>query len=142
MIRVVLTAVVAAALLAAALPAIDSARTDRTTAAVERSVDRIERAGRGLLASDAADAGARRVVTVTLPRRSLAAAGVDRFVVGCSLACSVRYQLESGEVRRHRIRSVPLTTPNGAVRFSTPGTHRLSLGLALENGSRVVTVRG
>lgn len=142
MIRAVLAAVVAAALLAAALPAVESVRTDRTSAAMERSVERIERAGNGLLASDAADAGARRVVSVSLPARSLASAGVERFTVSCSPDCAVRYRLAGGLAERHRVRSVPLATPEGPVRFSKPGTHRLALGLARENGSRIVTVRG
>lgn len=142
MIRAVLATVIAAALLAAALPAVDSVRADRTNAAMERSVDRIERAGTGLLASDAADAGARRIVTVSLPARSLAAAGVVRFVVSCSPDCGVRYRFADGHSRHHRVRSVPLATPDGPVRFSRPGSHQLVLGLSRENGSRVVTVRG
>lgn len=142
MIRAVLAVVVAAALLAAALPAVDSVRTNRTAATMERSVDRLERAGSDLLANDAADAGARRVVTVTLSARSLAAAGIDRFVVSCASECLVRYRLADRRTRSHRVRSIPLATPDGPVRFSTPGTHRLVLGLAEENGSRVVTVRG
>lgn len=142
MIRAVLAAVVAAALLAAALPAVESVRTDRTTAAMDRSVERIERAGSDLLVSDAANAGARRVVTVSLPARSLASAGVEWFAVNCSPDCAVRYRLADGQRERHRVRSVPLATPDGPVRFSKPGDHRLSLGLARQNGTRVVTVRG
>lgn len=142
MIRAVLAAVVAAALLAAALPAVDAARTDRTAAAMERSVDQIGRAGSELLARDDADAGARRVVAVTLPARSLAAAGVDRFTVHCSPDCRVSYRLAGGHARHQRVRSVPLATPDGPVRFSTAGTHRLVLGLTRVDGEHVVTVRG
>lgn len=141
-IRAVLAVVVAAVLLATVLPAVDSVRADRTNGAMERSIDRIQRAGHDLLARDAADAGARRVVSVSLPARSLAAVGVDRFVVSCSPRCRVRYRLTDGRTRRDRIPSVPLATPDGPVGFSEPGTHRLVLGLATGNGSRVVTVRG
>lgn len=142
MIRAVLAAVVAAALLAAALPAVESVRTDRTTAVMDRTVERIERAGNSLLASDAAEAGARRVVTVSLPARSLGSAGVEWFAVNCSPDCTVAYRLAGVQAESHHVRSVPMTTPDGPVRFSKPGDHRLSLGLARENGTRVVTVRG
>lgn len=141
-IRAVLAAVVAVAVLATALPAMDSVRTDRTSAAMERSVERIERAGTRLLASDAPDAGARRVVPVSLPSRSLVSAGVEQFVVDCSGACVVRYRLTGDLTQHHELQSVPLATPDGPVRFSEPGTHRLVLGLARESGTRVVTVRG
>lgn len=109
---------------------------------MDRTVERIERDGAALLRTDAADAGARRVVTVSLPSRSLTAAGVDRFVVACPSACEVRYRLADGQTAHHRVRSVPLATPKGPVRFSTPGTYRLVLGLSRADGERVVTVRG
>lgn len=138
----VLAAVVAAALLAAALPAVETARTDRTAAAMDRTVDRVERAGSALLAEEATDAGARRVVTVSLPARSFTAAGVDQFAVRCSRDCRVSYRVAGGELQSRRLPSVPLATPGGPVTFSTPGTHRLALGLRRQDGSRVVTVRG
>lgn len=141
-VRAVIAVIVAAALLAAAIPAVDSVRAERTSSAMDRTVERIERGGTALLRSDAADAGARRVVTVSLPSRSLVAAGVDRFVVACSPDCEVRYRLAGGQLRSHRMRSLPLATPDGSVRFSTPGRHRLVLGLERIDDERVVTVRG
>lgn len=141
MTRAVLATVVAAALLAAALPAVDSVRTDRTSAAMERATERIQRAGAGLLASDAADAGARRVVSISLPVRSLASAGVEQFAVSCSPDCAVHYRLTGGHTQRHLVRSVPLATPGGPVRFAEPGHHRLVLGVTRDDGARVVTVR-
>lgn len=141
MTRVLLAATIAAALLAVSLPAIEAARTDRTAAKLERQADRIESAGVDLLADDEAEAGARRVVTVSLPAASLTAAGVTRFAFSCEENCAVSYRVASGE---SGVRSlpIPLSTPSGPVAFSTPGTHRLVLGLAREEGRRVVTVRG
>lgn len=141
-VRVVLAAVLAAALLAASLPAVEAVRTDRTTAAMDRTVDRVQRAGNALLTNEAADAGARRVVTVALPARSFTAAGVDQFAVRCSADCTVDYRLAGSDLHQRRLPSVPLATPDGPVVFSSPGTHRLALGLDRQNGSRVVTVRG
>ena len=129
----------AAALLSAALPAVESAAADRTASVLDRDVDRIERAGASLLADDAP--GGRRVLTISVPAGSLVAAGVDSVILRCRPGCVVRYVLGSGAVRTRRI-ELPLVTPDGAVRFGTPGDHRLVLGLAEGDDGRVVTVRG
>lgn len=139
MIRVVLAVALAAALLSASLPAVESAATDRTAAALDRDADRIRAAGASLLADD--DAGARRVTTVSLPTSTLTAAGVDSFTVDCRPGCAVRYTLASGASRTRRL-PFPLATPDGPVALSRPGEHRLTLGLASGGDGRVVTVRG
>lgn len=139
--RVLLAVTIAAALLAASLPAIEAVRTDRTAAQLDRDADRIEAASTSLLAADEADAGARRVVTVSLPQGSLSAAGVNRFAVSCPENCVVRYRVDGSGTHVRPI-PIPLSMPAGAVALSTPGTHRLLLGLAREDGRRVVTVRG
>ena len=139
MIRALLAVSIAAALLAASLPAVESAAADRTAAAIDRDVDRIERAGASLLAAD--DPGARRIVTVSLPGGSLVETGVDSFAISCELACVVRYSLRHGVSRTRRL-PFPIATPGGPVRFGTSGAHRLRLGLAEGGGVTVVTVRG
>ncbi|WP_435116826.1 DUF7311 family protein [Halolamina sp. C58] len=139
MIRALLAVSLAAALLAASLPAVESAAADRTAAALDRDVDRLDRAAGSLLVAD--DPGARRVLTVTLPADSLVAVGVETFVVDCDPTCAVGYSLRNGASRTRRL-SLPLATPDGAVRFGTPGDHRLRLGLAHGDDGRVVTVRG
>lgn len=138
MIRALLAVVLAAALLAASLPAVKSAAADRTAASLDRDVDDLERAGSSLLARD--DPGARRVVTVSLPAETLSAVGVEAFTINCDPHCSVRYTLETGASRVRRL-SVPLATPDGVVRLSRPGDHRLTLGLGVDDDRRVVTVR-
>lgn len=139
--RVLLAVTLSAALLAVSLPVVETARTDRTTAKLDRAVERVNEAGSSLLAKDEAGAGARRVVPISLPPASPTAAGVTRFIISCHDACAIRYQLRSGTSHASRL-SLPLSTPAGNVVFSTPGTHRVTLGLERENGRRVVTVRG
>lgn len=138
--RVLLAVTITAALLAVSLPAAEAVRTDRTAATMDRTADRIDAAGHSLLAADEADAGARRVVSISLPAASLTASGVDRFAVSCGERCTVRYRLRGGATHVHRLPS-PMVTPDGAVVFSRAGTHRLRLGLVSENGRSVVTVR-
>lgn len=139
MIRALVAVSLAAALLAAALPAVQSAAADRTAAALDRDVDRIERAGESLLADD--DPGARRVVTVSLPADSLTAIGVDAFVLACRPGCTVQYTLGSGASRTRRL-ALPLSTPAGTVRLSGPGEYRLTLRLEDAEDGRTVAVRG
>jgi len=138
-IRVLLAVALTAALLAASLPAVESAAADRTAASLDRDIDALQRAGESLLAED--DPGARRIVTISLPHRSLTAAGVESFSVECHADCSVTYTLETGASRTRRL-GVPLTTPDGPVRLGSPGTHRVTLGLVTGDDGRVVTVRG
>jgi hypothetical protein len=140
--RLLVAVTVAAALLAVSLPAIETARSDRTVANLDRAAERVEDAGASLLADDDPDAGARRVVTVSLPAESLTAARVDRFAVACRDDCAVRYRLRNGRESTHRLQSAPIQTPDGPVAFSKPGRHRLVLGLTREDGREVVTVRG
>jgi hypothetical protein len=137
-IRALLAVALAAALLAASMPAIESAATDRTAAALDRDIERIERAGRSLLAED--DPGARRVLTVKLPTDSLSSAGVDSFTIDCSAHCEIRYRLDSGWSRTRRL-TIPLTTPEGPIRLGSPGEHRLWLRLEQHDGGRVVELR-
>jgi hypothetical protein len=137
-IRALLAVALAAGLLAASLPAIESAAADRTTAGLDRDIDRLKHAGESLLADD--DPGARRVVSVSLPAGSLAGIGVDAFTVRCEPRCTVRYTLGNGASRTRRL-ELPLATPEGPVRFGSSGEHRIMLGLRDDDG-RVVTVRG
>ncbi|GAB7094900.1 hypothetical protein JCM30237_20530 [Halolamina litorea] len=137
MIRVLLAVALAAALFGAAVPAVESAATDRTRASLDRDLDRLARAGHSLLAED--DPGARRTVRITLPGASLTAAGVERFAVGCRSNCAVRYTLDGGGSRTYRL-ALPLTTADGPIRFGTPGEYRLTLTLVDGVDGRVVRV--
>lgn len=139
MIRVLLAVTLAAALLAASLPAVESAAADRTDAALNRDIDRLQTIGESLLASE--DIGARRTLTVSLSAERLTTAGVSSFTIACRPVCAVRYEL-TGRPVQTRTLSLPLATPDGPIRLSGPGEHRLSLGLAINDGQRVVVLRG
>lgn len=144
MIRVVAAVVLAAALLAASLPAVADARVDRSAARADLAAGRLEAAARSLLADDdpvAGGDGARRVVRVRLPTRSLTSARVDRFAIACARACAVTYRVAGGPVHRHLLEGLPLATPSGGIALVEPGSHRLVLGLRRgPNGGPVVTV--
>ncbi|UPV99350.1 hypothetical protein M0R88_12545 [Halorussus gelatinilyticus] len=73
-VRLVLAVALAAALIAAATPAIDSARTTRTERLAERDVDRVAEAATTLATEESP--GARRTLAVSLPARSPTAAAV------------------------------------------------------------------
>ncbi|SFL02460.1 hypothetical protein SAMN04487950_2015 [Halogranum rubrum] len=139
-IRIVLTVALATALLAVSLPAVDSARGDRTAASLDADLATVRDAAVGLVDEDDPTrddvAGARRLVTVDVPHPSWTAATVERVTVRGQTDSSVStlgYRLDSG--RRGRLRlDVPLRTPNGPLVFTTPGAHRLALSLAWGDG--------
>ncbi len=85
MIRVVLAVLLAASVLAVALPAVDDARTTRTSGAMASAAERVSRAGRALVAGDDPTAptvpGARRVVTVRVPADSWGQRGLQSVTI-------------------------------------------------------------
>ncbi len=151
MIRVVVAAVLAIATLALAVPAIDDARTARTGATVEGTVDRIEHAGRTLATTEDATAtramAATRRVEFRLPERSIAAAQL-RFVAvggppdGPGDRPTVTYAVSSSPRRRHLGLPVPVRTPEGPVVFREPGRHTVALALVRGEGGPKLVVAG
>lgn len=143
MIGLVVGAVLTAALLAASLPAIGDARADRTAAQADASVNRIWDAAGSLLATDdpVAGRGARRVVTVWLPARTLTSAAIERFVLGCRPTCAVDVRFGGGRDRTYSLGDLPLRTPTGPVLFGGRGRHRLVLGLRPGPAGPIVTAR-
>ncbi|MFC6785239.1 hypothetical protein ACFQFH_04655 [Halobaculum halobium] len=153
MIRVVVAVAMAAALLSAALPAVEMARVDRTTAAVERVPDRIDRAALSTLASEPAyrpstDSvpAARRVVTFSLPGRSLTTARV-RSLALCSgdvRGTAVLVHAVGDESRSWTALSAPYDLPDGGIALGGRGQVSLSL-VPIAGGSdgtdRLVRVR-
>lgn len=131
MIRVALAAVLLVAVAGTAAAAIETGRHDRTAARLDAGVERIERAARLLV--DRADPtatgvpGARRVVTVRLPARSLSSAGVASVALRGETD-AVTYRVRGGRTRRHAL-PVDLQTPGGPVDLRAAGRHRVRLGL-------------
>jgi len=149
-IRVVLALVLTVALAGVAFQAIERGRTDRTAASLDAAADRLVRAASLLVDRDdptAADVpGARRVVRLDLPERSLAAAPVASFAVdggdGAPEAGGwVRYRAEGAEPTRVRV-PVDLRTPDGPVVLRGGGRRRLDLRLVADGGPAVVVERG
>ncbi|MFC7136669.1 DUF7311 family protein [Halobaculum litoreum] len=150
MIRVVLAVAVTAALLAAALPAAEDARVERTLAALDRERASVDRAAAALARGEPArGAGvgalptARRVVAVTLPDRSLASAAVRSLALcpsrGDAGSATLVASVEGTATVRADL-SARVVLPAGGVVLSTPGTHRLVLEPVVRAGDRRVAV--
>jgi hypothetical protein len=145
-LRYVLAVVVATAILAVSLPALDAARIDRSEAAVDAEldsvVDRVERFVAEETAVPPDVAGARTVVTLNLPVRSWSAAGVDHVTLGRSSSGHARFAWSVAGGRRHT-RRVPdirlaLAADAQTIVFSSGGRHRLRLRLVRYDGEPVV----
>ncbi|MFC4358755.1 hypothetical protein ACFO0N_12460 [Halobium salinum] len=154
MIRVVLAVALAVALLAASVPAVEDARESASVSALDREVRAVHGAAAGLVDAEDATAdgvpGARRTLTVVLPRRGWRRAGVDYLKIGCDPPDAagddvISYRLTGGVARRFGVPGVDLDTPDQPVVFTEPGAHRLTLGLARGSSGeepRVVVRRG
>ena len=148
MIRVVVAVAVATALLAASLPAVDSARADRTAAHLDGEVARLSAAAASLVDDDDATVstvpGARRVLSLAVPERSWTAAGVDVVRIGCRDGDGCRrptlgYELDNGRERRVRL-DLPLVVADGPLVLRETGPHRLELTLTRRDGTVAVLV--
>ncbi|MDS0297965.1 hypothetical protein NDI76_04355 [Halogeometricum sp. S1BR25-6] len=153
MLRVVLAAVLATAVLVASLPAVEDARADRTATALDTSIARLSAAGSALaVGSDATSDPAvapRRAVVLSLPRPTWTAAAVEYVAVGGSPGgpgnrSVVTYAVEGGgETRRLLSLPVPVRTPGGPVVLRGRGERSVSLSLrATGEGDAPVLVVG
>lgn len=149
MIRVVLVVALTVALAGVAFAAVDDGRVERTTARMDAAADRVSRAATLLVDRDDPTArgvaGARRVVTVDLPERSLAAAPVAAFAVNGSDGTAepggwIRYRVEGGAPVRVRV-PVDVRTPDGPVVLRGSGRRRLVLRLVAGRPPGVVVGR-
>jgi hypothetical protein len=149
-IRLVVAAVLTVATLAAALPAIDDARATRTDAEIESAIDRMERAGTHLAASEDAtptrDRAAVRRVEFALPGASLSTARPAFVAVGGrpdgpGNRSVVTYASASSPTRLRELSlPVPVRTPNGPVVFRERGRHAVSFALVGQAGRPAVVV--
>lgn len=124
MIRVVVAVAVAAALLSASLPAVETARVDRTTAAVERVPDRIDRAALSALAGEperrsslGSAPTARRVVSVAVPGGSIGTAPVRSLSLcpGVERGTAVLIHAVGDAAPSRTTLSAPYDLPNGGI---------------------------
>jgi hypothetical protein len=147
-IRVALAAALTVALLAASLPAVDDARTERTRARLAADVDRIQRAARDLASSDDATgvdtAGARRVVRIRLPASTWTSAPVAWVSVGGVPGGPARdvlaYRLADRPPRTVAVEGIAFRTPGGPVVLRGSGRQTVVLELVRVEGRPVVRV--
>lgn len=129
----VLSVLLAVALVGASLPAVDDARHTSADAAGQRVTDRLHDAATTLAAHS--DPGGRRPLTLSLPARSWTAAPVE-LRVGDG---SVRWRVGDGTWSARRV-PVPVVVPGGPLVLDG-GIHRLVLAVERRDGTPVVVVR-
>lgn len=145
-IRTAVTVALAAALLAASLPAVERARVVHSDARVAGEAERLERAATALAAENDAvtDGGpvARTHVTIRLPERSWGDSGVVEFrVPHRDREPDIRWQVEGGEPRRRHVPDVRLVGADEGLALRAGGRHRLVVELRRDDGGRTVVVR-
>jgi len=146
-VRVVLAVLVATALVAVSLPAVDEGRERATDRAVRGEVARMEAAAADLLATEETvpnpSNAPRRTVRISLPERSWHRAGVDgltiRDPVDGSARGSVAYTV-AGRSRRAVTVAAPLRPAAGQLELPGGGDYRLRLRLVRVDGERRVVV--
>ncbi|ELY48566.1 DUF7311 family protein [Natronolimnohabitans innermongolicus] len=110
MIRYVLAAILAVAILAVAVPAVDRAASMNAERTIDASIADIDDAASSLTAHDEPTPGShpdpKRIVTVSLPDRSLTTAGVDHVEIvphDSGEFSTARYVLSDGTTREATI---------------------------------------
>lgn len=158
MLRVVVSVVLAAALLGVAQPAVEDARETAAERAVERELVAVERAVADLRSEAAVpygQPGARRVVVLDLPERSFGSAGVEYVAIGGLPAGDGGGNLLAYEVADRPPNTVRIDADlrversRGGVRWladdplvlRTGGRHRLAFVPVRHDGQKVVVVR-
>lgn len=143
-LRAAFTVALALALLAASLPAIESARVQHSEARIAVEVQRLERAATALAAeNDVVDAGqpARARFTLHLPSRSWGESGVEQFRIPSRCATrDVVWSARGGRRQSRRMASVTLVGAAGGLEIADGGRSRLVLELRREGDRRVVVV--
>ncbi|EMA62792.1 DUF7311 family protein [Halorubrum kocurii] len=154
MIRVVLTVLVAVALLAVSMPALEDARVGTTDERLGTESDRIERAVGGLVSGSTSVAdpslAARTTVTVRAPS-GVAAARIDRLALvepdrsGDESGAALRYRIDGGRDRTAAVVPDVVTATvevvDGPVALRTSGESRLELSLVDDGGPTVRITR-
>ncbi|MFD1586946.1 hypothetical protein ACFR9U_08120 [Halorientalis brevis] len=159
MLRVVVAVTLSVALLTVTLPALETARRDRSDRRVTAELDRLAAAIQDVYAREAAvspDAtGAQRIVAVRIPTRSWTGAAVEYVAIGAHPEraevderneTTFGWQVSGARSRTRRLADVPVeaATPgdgDSPLVIREPGRHRLALSLVVRDGQRTVVVR-
>ncbi|MFB6127653.1 MAG: hypothetical protein ABEJ79_10235 [Halolamina sp.] len=142
-VRTVLAVLLAVALMAASLPAVDVARTAHatgelreTTAALSTGVERFAARNDPI----GGGPGARLSVAVRLPARTATTAPVDRFVLDAA-ADAMRFRVRGGTLSVRRLPvSLSVSGRRERLELTAPGTHRLTFRLRRVDGGEAVVV--
>jgi len=154
MLRVVVAVVLGAALFATTLPAVETAKHQRTDAHLAGEVDRLTAAVADLRAREQATAGsgARRVVTVRVPHRDWTDARVSYVAIGGRPEAArgernettVAWRIEGGPRRTRHVPGIRVdavgTTGDRPLVLREPGTHRIAVELVWRAGERRLLV--
>lgn len=157
MLRVVLAGVLAAALLAAAMPTIDAARERATAEQAGSTLSRIHERAVGLVRTEepTADGAARRHLSIALPDRGFARAPVAYLAIGGIPDCGTNHDTAAGDVVAYRVKGGPVrvahvpvdmrVVTDGRVRDDEDplvlrGDARLTMALVSRNGRPTVLV--
>lgn len=159
MLRAVVAVVLASALLAASLPAVELAARERTEATLTAGADRLETAVADLRHRESAvdaERGARRIVTVEIPARSRTEASVAAFAIGGvpddstaqnRTGVDLAWRVDGGALATRRLPGVRVVhLRDGHVLaeplvLESPGPHRLALTRIERDDRRLVAVR-
>lgn len=144
MLRVVVAVVLALALLGAVLPVLDTLRVDTGHATVRAVVDRVGDAAVTLRARNDArpgPGGARRLLSLSLPRRSWGSRGLAWLAVRPTNASATRvsWRIRGGGTRH---RTLPAGVVPAGDGFRLGGARDLAVRLVLtrEAGRRIVRI--
>jgi hypothetical protein len=144
-IRAVVTVALAAALLAASLPAVDESRVQHADARVAGEVERLGSVARSLETGDDLVRGdgqpAQRRVTLHLPVTSWGASEVREVrIPPPDAGTDVVWQVEGGERHRRQLDGVSRAGPPDGLVVRDGGRQRLQLELRQLAGRRMVVV--
>lgn len=144
-IRAVVTVALAAALLAASLPAVDQSRVQHADARVAGEVERLGSVARSLDAGNDLVRGdgqpAQRRVALHLPVGSWGASEVAAVrIPPPDAATDVVWQVEGGERHRRQLEGVSLAGPPDGLVVRDGGRQRVRLALRQQAGRRTVVV--
>lgn len=150
MIRYVLAAILTIALLAVAVPALEYGASVNTERTLDAGIADLDRAATSLVANDDPTPDShpdpQRVVTVSLPERSLTTTGVDHFEIGpheTGNFSTARYVLADGTTREATIDERIVwrdATDSEPIELGGSGTRRLVLTLETDTDGNPVVV--
>jgi hypothetical protein len=139
MLRVVLAVALAVALLAIAVPAVETARVQYSDQRIASEFEALETVAETLRERNdpppKGTSGARTVTTLRLPTKGWASAGVDRLTIAEN--GTVRWRVSGGSEQTRHLSAVEFRPVGGELRLDSGGRHRLVLQIQPDESVRV-----